>query len=170
MEIKILKFAMYDKNQEERENISSVILTFYIDKDMQAEIVQFENTESLIEAFRQSSFTAVFIFMDSMDEVDTAWIIKKIAPQCPLIIMSDSGDYSMEGYRLEAFDYWLTPPDATKMRETMSRLSRLLEERSRGDNRMLYIGELEGVTAAGLTPEDVPSRKKETQGSGSPVL
>ena len=126
MEIKIIRFAVYDKDQKERELISSNIMTFCVEMNRQAEVEQFDDTENLIEAFRQSSYSAVFIAMDCMDEVDTAWIIRKLAPKCSLVIMSNSGDYSMEGYRLEAFDYWLKPTGEAKTNQTLSRIAKLL--------------------------------------------
>jgi len=118
-----IKVAICDKIKDDGIAASDFISEFYINNNNQAEIQEFDDTETIIDAFRlQNNFAAVFIGMNSMDEVDTAWVIRKLAPNCPLVIMSDSGDYSLEGYRLDAFDYWLKPLDEKKMNRTLERL------------------------------------------------
>jgi len=119
-------FAVFDKDQNESEIASQYILEFYKTKGKQAEISLFYDTQEIINAFRrQNNFTAVFIGMRSMDEVDAAWDLRKIAPKCSLVIMSDCGDYAMEGYRLDAFDYWLKPLDEKKIYKTLERLNKV---------------------------------------------
>ena len=119
-------FAVCDKDQNESEIASQYILEFYKTKGKQAEINLFYDTQEIINAFRrQNNFTAVFIGMRSMDEVDAAWDLRKIAPKCSLVIMSDSGDFAMEGYRLDAFDYWLKPLDEKKIYKTLERLNKV---------------------------------------------
>jgi len=116
-------FAVCDKTQEDIQNASRCISEFYADKNIQVEIQQFDNTDKILDAFRsQNNFAAVFMGMNSMDEVDTAWILRKIAPKCPIIIMSYCGDYSLEGYRIDACAYWLKPFDEKKINSTLERL------------------------------------------------
>ena len=118
-----LRFAVCDKNPQENELAARFISEFYKKESKRTEIQQFDDTEEVIDAFRrQTGFSAVFIGMNSMNEVDTAWILRKLAPRCPLVIMSDCGDYSLEGYRLEAFDYWLKPFDEKRINTTLERL------------------------------------------------
>ena len=115
---------MCDKNQEDIINASRFISKYYTSKSNRAEIQQFDDTDKIIEVFRRrNGFAAVFIGMDSMDEVDTAWILRKLAPRCPIIIMSRCGDYSLEGYRLDAFSYWLKPLDEERINQTLERLN-----------------------------------------------
>jgi len=122
---KRLLFAVCDKDRNENEITSRYIAEFYKNKGKQAEIHPFYDTDGIIETFRrQNSFVAVFIGMNSMEEVDTAWILRKLAPKCALVIMSDCGDYSLEGYRLEAFDYLLRPLDENKINKTLERLNK----------------------------------------------
>ena len=124
MEIKNFRFAVCDKNQADIINASRCISEYYTGKSNRAEIQQFDDTDKIIDAFRrQNRYAAVFIGMNSMDEVDTAWILRNIAPRCPIIIMSRCGDYCLEGYRLDAFDYWLKPLDEQRISRTLERLN-----------------------------------------------
>ena len=123
METKSIMFAVCDKNQEEIKATSLFISEFYNNKGKQPEIQCFDDTDKIIDAFRrQNGYVAVFMGMNSMDEVDTAWILRNIAPRCRLVIMSPCGDYSLEGYRLEAFDYWLKPLEEERINKTLERL------------------------------------------------
>jgi len=123
MENKSFCFAVCDKNQDDIINASRYISEYYSNKNNRAEIQKFNDTDKIIEAFRsQNNFAAVFIGMNSMDEVDTAWILRKLAPKCPLVIMSYCGDYSLEGFRLDAFAYWLKPFDENKIIRTLERI------------------------------------------------
>jgi len=125
MKYTTIKIAVCDKIKDDGIAASQFISEFYMKNNNQAEIQQFDDTETIIDAFRlQNNFTAVFIGIYSMDDVDTAWVIRKLAPNCPIIIMSDSGDYSLEGYRLDAFGYWLKPLDGKKINETLERLNK----------------------------------------------
>jgi len=120
---KSLLFAVCDKDRDENEIVSRYLSEFHKDKGKQVEIHRFFDTEEIINSFRrQSDYAAMFIGMNSMEEVDTAWILRRLAPKCALVIVSDCGDYGLEGYRLEAFDYWLRPLDENKANETLTRL------------------------------------------------
>jgi len=122
MESKKLRIAMYGKNKQDVEIAVTSISGYFSARENSVEILRFCDTDGLIDAFRNCNFSAVFLEMNNMSEVDTAWIIKKFAPKCPLVIMSDSGDYAMEGYRLGAFDYWLKPLDETKINQSLERI------------------------------------------------
>jgi len=123
MENEDIRFAVYDKNEENIELTVSYITAYFNDKNIPVTIHRFYDTQGLIDAFRHINFTALLMGMDGMDEVDTAWTIKKLAAGCSQIIMSNTGDYSMEGYRLDVFDYWLRPLDQAKINESLERLN-----------------------------------------------
>ena len=126
------RFVVYDNVQEDRELVSRVVSMFYENKNVSAEIHSLFDKYRLVDAFRHNIYYAIFMGMNSMDEVDAAWIIRKLAPKCPLIIMSVSGDYAMEGYRLEAFDYLVKPLDEEKINKTLERLAK--EENKSSNN------------------------------------
>ena len=154
MENEVLRFAVYDSTEKDRELAVSYISEYYSNNNALVKIHRFFDTDGLVDAFRHDSFAGAAIGMNSMREVDAAWIIKKIAPKCRLVIMSESGDYSMEGFRLEAFDYWLKPLVKEKVNKSMERMmanhAKLYSELSEKD--------LEGITAAGLPPEEVKGK------------
>ena len=119
-----MKIAVYDGVQKDRETAAQLISEFCKTRGIMAEIAQFSKADEIIGVFRQYSFTAVFIGLNSMQGVDTAWIVRKRDKKCPLVIMSRCSDYSLEGYRLKALDYLLKPPDEQRVCAALDRLSR----------------------------------------------
>jgi DNA-binding LytR/AlgR family response regulator len=117
-----MKIAVYDEVQKDRELVSRMITEYSDTKGIPVNIRQFGNADELLEVFRKDSFAAVFVGLNSMREVDVAWIIRGRDKECPIVIMSRCSDYSLEGYRLKALDYMLKPPDEQRVHTTLDRL------------------------------------------------
>jgi len=59
-----------------------------------------------------------------MRDIDAAWVIRDRDKKCPLVFMSRSGDYSLEGYRLEVVNYLLEPLEKDRINQTLGRLTK----------------------------------------------
>ena len=164
MENTFLRLAVYDNTEKDRELTVSYLSAYFVRTDIPVKIHRFYETNGLIDAFRHDRFTAVFIGMDNMNEVDAAWVIRKLVPDCSLVIMSSTGDYSMEGYRLEAFDYWLKPISKEKVLETLGRLMAhhtvLHTKDFKGNITQLSEHDLKSIAAAGLPPDEQREKNK----------
>ena len=119
---KKLKIAVYDEIQNDSETAARLISGYYEEKARPAEVLLFNKAEEFVGAFRKNSFATVFIGINGMRDVDTAWVVRERDKKCPIVIMSRCGDYSLEGYRLEASDYLLKPLDEQKLCKTLGRL------------------------------------------------
>ena len=117
-----MMIAVYDEIQARRENIVRWISAYFEKKTKPLDVSQFKEVTELTEIFRKNSFSAVFIGINSMRCVDLAWVIRDRDKKCPLVIISRVGDYSLEGYRLEAADYLVEPLDEQKIHQTLDRL------------------------------------------------
>jgi DNA-binding LytR/AlgR family response regulator len=126
MHSKDYRFAVFDKDRENGNNTSRFVSAFYADKEKRTNVRQFYSIEGIIKYFRRNVYTAIFMSMNGMDEVDAAWVIKQRDPGCLIIIMSECGDYSLEGFRLEAFDYLLHPMDEQKISAVLERLNKFI--------------------------------------------
>jgi len=118
-----MKIAIYDGVQRDRETAALLISDYYREKGLQADIIQYGKIDDFIEVFRRRCFAAVFIGLNSMRDVDCAWVIRNRDENCPLVIMSRCSDYSLEGYRLKAADYLIKPLDMVRITETLNRLN-----------------------------------------------
>ena len=86
----------------------------------------FNKANELVGTFKKNSFDMVFIDISSMRDVDAAWVVRERDKKCPIVITSRCGDYSLEGYRLEATDYLLKPLDKQKVCKALDRIKNLL--------------------------------------------
>ena len=119
-----MRFAVYDEIESDRETAARLISEYYGTKGFLPDILQFKQAEEFTGLFQRHSFSAVFIGINNMGGVDAAWVMRGRDKICPLIIMSGSGDYSLEGYRLEAADYLLKPLDERKFYKALDRLKK----------------------------------------------
>jgi len=119
-----LKIAVYDEMQANREVTVRLLTAYYKAKSQTVEILQFKDAEELTGSFRKNSFSAVFIGINGMRDVDAAWVIRDRDKKCPLIITSKNGDYSLEGYRLEATDYLTEPLDEQKVYRALEQIKK----------------------------------------------
>jgi two-component system response regulator LytT len=110
---------VYDEIQVRREDAARLIAAYYKAKGRPVEISQFKEAGEFTGAFRENSFSAVFIGIYGMRCVDVAWVIRSRDKKCPLVIISRNGDYSLEGYRLEAADYIVEPLVEEKFYKTL---------------------------------------------------
>jgi len=122
--VRNLEIAVYDEIQIRRENVVRWIASYYKAKGHPVEISQFKEANEFTGAFRKNSFSSVFIGINGMRCVDLAWVIRNRDKKCPLVIISRSGDYSLEGYRLEVTDYLVEPLDEQKLHKTLDRLQK----------------------------------------------
>ena len=120
-----LRIAIYDELQSDSEAAARLISGYYESSGHTAEVRLFNTAEELVGAFRKSSFAMVFININSMRDVDAAWVVRERDKKCPIVIISRCGDYSLEGYRLEATDYLLKPLDKQKVYKALNRSKKI---------------------------------------------
>ena len=71
---------------------------------------------------RKEPFHMVFIGIEGMTGVETARNIRDIDALCPIFIVSSSGKYAVEGYRLHVTDYLIKPVTAERIGEAIARI------------------------------------------------
>ena len=119
-----MTIAVYDEIQTRRETAVRLISDFYSEKGDSVEISQFKEVTELTGSFRKNSYSVVFIGINSMRDIDAAWVIRDRDKKCPLVFISRSGDYSLEGYRLEVVNYLLEPLEKDRINQTLGRLTK----------------------------------------------
>ena len=111
----MLRIAIFDETKSRREDATRMISAYYKTKGYCTEIKQFKDAKAFTASFQTNIFSAVFIGMNCMRDVDVAWVIRDRDKECPLVIISHDGDYSLEGYRLDAAGYLLEPLNEQKV-------------------------------------------------------
>ena len=80
-------------------------------RNVQADILEYENGEIFLEAARKAPFTAAFldIYMDGMTGMEAAKKLRKTDTDCLLVFTTTSTDHALEGFQVRALHYLVKP-------------------------------------------------------------
>ena len=80
-------------------------------RNVQADILEYENGEIFLEAARKAPFTAAFldIYMDGMTGMEAAKKLRKTDTDCLLVFITTSTDHALEGFQVRALHYLVKP-------------------------------------------------------------
>ena len=80
-------------------------------RNVQADILEYESSETFLEAARKAPFTAAFldIYMDGMTGMEAAKKLRKTNTDCLLVFTTTSTDHALEGFQVRALHYLVKP-------------------------------------------------------------
>ena len=80
-------------------------------RNVQADILEYEGGETVLEAARNAPFTAAFldIYMDGMTGMEAAKKLRKTNTDCLLVFTTTSTDHALEGFQVRALHYLVKP-------------------------------------------------------------
>jgi len=106
-----VKIAIIDDDRQAREDLKRALQECAIDFVAQAEMQTFVNGEDFLEVFGQEEFRLVFldICMDGINGIETALAIRQQDAQLPIVFLTSSADYALDGYRAFPEGYLLKP-------------------------------------------------------------
>ncbi len=122
MEDKELRFAVCDDRPKERERLEIFITDYCSEKAIKAHVDLFDSGESLISSMRSNPYSVVFldIFMDNMTGIEAAREIRTFS-NCPIVFVTTSPDYALEGFELNALHYLVKPCTKEAMANALER-------------------------------------------------
>ena len=80
-------------------------------RTVQADILEYESSETFLEAAREAPFTAAFldIYMDGMTGMEAAKKLRETDTDCLLVFTTTSTDHALEGFQVRALHYLVKP-------------------------------------------------------------
>ena len=80
-------------------------------RNVQADILEYESSETFLEAAWKAPFTAAFldIYMNGSNGIDTAKELRRSDTDCLLIFTTTSTDHALEGFQVRALHYLVKP-------------------------------------------------------------
>ena len=80
-------------------------------RNVQADILEYENSKNFLEAARKAPFTAAFldIYMNGMTGMEAAKELRKTDTDCLLVFTTTSTDHALEGFQVRALHYLVKP-------------------------------------------------------------
>lgn len=131
---KDVKIAIVDDEAVAREALQKVLRTCGIELVAQAEMQLFASGEEFFASFAPDKFQLVFldICIQGINGIETALAVRKQAEQLPIIFLTNSADYALEGYQAYPAGYLLKPIEHAlpQLMDILQRLLPVLAERS----------------------------------------
>ncbi|SDG84184.1 two component transcriptional regulator, LytTR family [Selenomonas sp. WCT3] len=106
-----MKIAIVDDEAEAREELQQVLRSCGIALVEQADCWHYASGEEFLAGFQPDSFQLVFldIRMEGMNGIETARLIRKQTANLPIVFLTSSADYALEGYQVFPAGYLLKP-------------------------------------------------------------
>ncbi len=131
---KVVKIAIVDDEAEAREALQQVLCTCGIELVAQADMQLFASGEEFLASFAPEMFQLVFldICIQGINGIETALAVRKQAAQLPIIFLTNSADFALEGYQAYPAGYLLKPVEQarTQLMDILQRLLPLLADSS----------------------------------------
>ena len=108
---KIVKIAIIDDEAQACEELRQTLQLCDIEDVAQAEIQLFASGETFLQVFKPEEFQLIFldICMAGMNGIETALAVRRQDEHTPIIFLTSSADYALEGYRAFPAGYLLKP-------------------------------------------------------------
>lgn len=97
------------------------------------EITCFENCLDLIHIYTQRYTFDILILdmrMQPLNGIDVAEALRKVDTDLPILIVTSTVDYAVEGYRINAFRYLVKPVNQEEFQEVMEQIIKRLKKRN----------------------------------------
>ena len=184
-----MNIAVCDDIRENRVLLCNYIQSYCEQHCYKCNISVFDAAEALLAAFTPGAFNLLFldIFLPGISGVDAARKIRETDRDCMLVFITDSPDFTMDGFLVQAAGYVVKPINRTKMEGAMhacrfefEKSSRAIEIPQSGGNLLVSITDLVYVEVydkesifhmkRGKVVTRIPLETVEARLGGSPFL
>lgn len=114
---------MCDDNKEDRKVILEKLKDYVRNNNVEAKLFEYLTGEDLIEEIntKKNSFDIIFldIYMDFLDGIETARIIRNTDLNCNIIFLTSSTFHAIESYDVKATHYLLKPINDEKLNKAL---------------------------------------------------
>lgn len=128
-----MKIGILEDEEEVSDRIKEYILTYFESSGIQEkpELTIYSNAYDLLEDYH-ADFDVLFmdIQLGLMTGMEAAAKIRETDPQVLIVFVTNLGQYAVDGYQVNAFDFILKPVSYKSFAMKLARIVRELEHRS----------------------------------------
>lgn len=108
--------AICDDSKEERKKLKKIIMNYFEKKRTTCTILEYHSGEEILLAFEEKNVESAVAFLKihlkGMNGMEVAHNLRDMNYQAPIIFLSDTLDYVLEGYEVQPSRYVLKPYEA----------------------------------------------------------
>jgi len=129
----IMNIAVLEDKPNDRDRLCAFIDEYCRGRCFAAEIKAFGTGEALLGAFKPGLYDLLFIdiFLPGISGVDVARAIRGMDRDCMMVFVTDSPDFTMDGFMVQAAGYVLKPVNRRKMSDALHACRFIFERNSR---------------------------------------
>lgn len=121
------QIAVFDLDPTSCSQMAEAVREYYNARGAPALVREFTAMQPFAYDFKDrqdagEGYDMVFIGVDSMLGIETAYNIRQLDEWCPMFLCSEVADYAMEAFRLRALHYVLKPLSAKRVGEATGRI------------------------------------------------
>lgn len=102
-------FAVCDDKKEERETIAANIRDYCSVEKLVCEIIEFKRRVDLLDSMLKQKYDIVFVCLNGFEGMEAAVKVRELDKRCDLVWISDSPDFALQSYRVDAAHYLVKP-------------------------------------------------------------
>lgn len=109
----MIRIAVCDDEKNQRQALRDFLKRYFDGKDYDCEVVEYPCGEPLVADYEENAaaYDLIFldIFMGGMDGMEAARTVRQRDAGVPIIFLTTSPDYALEGYDVRALGYLVKP-------------------------------------------------------------
>ena len=123
-----MKIAVVDDNESERTKLCTLLRELGEKRKYEMICSEFTDGEEFLRV--SGTYQAVFldIYMEKLNGIDTARMLRKYDKNCKIIFMTISEDHRAEAFEVHAYDYLEKPVTALQIERVLADLSEVQTE------------------------------------------
>lgn len=115
----IKRIAVFDFDSVDREALLEALTGHF---GQGAELCAFGDTQSVARAVRDDCYDMAFVAVNGMPAMETARLVRESGGAIPLFLVSVTGEYALEGFRLGVLDYLIQPVSRERIGGAVARI------------------------------------------------
>lgn len=119
-----MRIAIVDDQAKDRALIRQQLQEQFFQRDIRADLFEFDRAESFLQAAQSNPFTIAFldIYMEGLGGMEAARTLRQTDRNCLIVFVTTSTDHALEGFQVRAFHYLVKPFAKTDMTQLIEEL------------------------------------------------
>lgn len=152
----MIKIAVCDDEEPCLDRTREYLMKWQAETDTAIDIILFKDGDHFLETAKRLPFDLVFldIIMPLLNGMDTARELRQFNTSIPIVFLTSSREFALDGYSVKASDYLLKPITYEKVRKVMDELvlNQLQEPphillKTAGGHHKIYLHQIEYLEA-----------------------
>ena len=129
----MLQIVLCEDSETQRKLLGELLEQHFADKQEEIHIHEYECGETLVADVEKDRVCMDLLFLDinlgKMNGMEVARKLRELGCKVPIIFMTATAEYAVEGYEVGAAGYLLKPYEKSKIEETVERILKRNEQR-----------------------------------------